>query len=129
MTTVRERLKTLSGLSGLHPARAHLLAITQGSGSGQTLFASMFSVQIEEPRLTLVQHQKIEAREAYRPSVNRLSASAEKYASIFTREATLNVLTETDALFIRQGSTESVVVRDLGQERFTVRQSDVIEIN
>ena len=28
-----------------------------------------------------------------------------------------------------QDAEESVVVRDLGQERFTVRQSDVLEIN
>ena len=28
-----------------------------------------------------------------------------------------------------QDSEESVVVRDLGQERFTVRQSDVLEMN
>lgn len=129
MTTARERMKALSGLSGSHSARAHFLAITQGTGTGQTIFASMFSVQIEEPRLFAVQRPKREAREDYRPAVSRLSADTEKALSIFTREATLNVLTETDELFIRQGSTESVVVRDLGQERFTVRQSDVLEIN
>ena len=129
MTTARERMKALSGLSGSHSARAHFLAITQGTGTGQTIFASMFSVQIEEPRLFAVQRPKREAREDYRPAVSRLSADTEKTVSIFTREATLNVLTEIDELFIRQGSTESVVVRDLGQERFTVRQSDVVEVN
>ena len=129
MTTARERMKALSGLSGSHSARAHFLAITQGTGTGQTIFASMFSVQIEEPRLFAVQRPKREAREDYRPAVSRLSADTEKAVSIFTSEATLNVLTEPDELFIRQGSTESVVVRDLGQERFTVRQSDVLEMN
>lgn len=129
MTTVRERLKALSGLSGSHPARAHLLAITQGSGSGQTIFASMFSVQIEEPRLFAVQRPKREARDDYRPAISRLSADTEKAVAVFTREASLSVRTESDELFIRQGTTDSVVVRDLGQERFTVRQSDVIDIN
>ena len=28
-----------------------------------------------------------------------------------------------------QDAEESVVVRDLGQERFTVRQGDVVEVN
>ena len=129
MTTARERMKALSGLSGSHSARAHFLAITQGTGTGQTIFASMFSVQIEEPRLFAVQRPKREAREDYRPAVSRLSADTEKAVSIFTREAALNVLTEIDELFIRQGSTESVVVRDIGQERFTVQQSDVLEMN
>ena len=129
MTTARERMKALSGLSGSHSARAHFLAITQGTGTGQTIFASMFSVQIEEPRLFAVQRPKREAREDYRPAVSRLSADTGKAVSIFTREVALNVLTEIDELFIRQGSTESVVVRDLGKERFTVQQSDVLEIN
>ena len=44
-------------------------------------------------------------------------------------EPALSVRTEIDELFIWQGSAESVVVRDLGHERFTVRQSDVLEMN
>ena len=126
--TTGQKLVELSGLAS-GSALAHLLAVTQGTGSGQTIFASMFSVQIEEPRLTLVQRPKREAGEDYRPAVSRLSADTEKAVSIFTREASLSVRTEPDELFIRQGSTNSVVVRDIGQERFTVRQSDVIEVN
>ena len=125
---VGEYLVSKSSLSS-GTALAHLLALQAGTGSGQTVFASMFSVQIEEPRLFAVQRPKREARDDYRPAVSRLSADTEKAVSIFTREATLNVLTEADELFIRQGTTESVVVRDLGQERFTVRQSDVVGID
>ena len=125
---VGEYLVSKSSLSS-GTALAHLLALQAGTGSGQTVFASMFSVQIEEPRLFAVQRPKREARDDYRPAVSRLSADTEKAVSIFTREATLNVLTEADELFIRQGSTDSVVVRDLGQERFTVRQSDVVGID
>ena len=128
MTTTGTYLLSHSSLSS-GTALAHLLALQAGTGTGQTIFASMFSVQIEEPRLFAVQRPKREAREDYRPAVSRLSADTEKAVSIFTREATLNVRTETDELFIRQASTESVVVRDLGQERFTVRQRDVMEIN
>ena len=124
---VGEYLVSKSSLSS-GTALDHLLALQAGTGTGQTIFASVFSVQIEEPRLFAVQRPKREAREDCRPAVSRLSSDTEKALSIFAREATLNVLTETDELFIRQGRTESVVVRDLGQERFTVRQSDVIEI-
>lgn len=108
-------------------ALAHLLAMQ--TGGVRTVFASMFSVQIEEPRLFAVQRPKREAGDDYRPAVSRLSADTEKAVSIFTREASLSVLTEPDELFVRQGATESVVVRDLGQERFTVRQSDVVGID
>ena len=128
MTTTGAYLLSKSSLAS-GTALAHLLALQTGAGPGQTVFASMFSVQIEEPLLFAVQRPKREAREDYRPAVSRLSADTEKSVSIFTREATLNVLTEPDELFILQGSTESVVVRDLGQERFTVRQSDVVWID
>ena len=127
--TAGQLLVSLSGLSGVS-AGAHLLAIQGGSGTGKTVFASLFSVRIDEPQLAMVQTPKTEAREDYRPAISRLSSGdTEKAVSIFTREASLSVLTEPDELFVRQGATESVVVRDLGQERFTVRQSDVIEFN
>ena len=109
-------------------ALQHLLAMQTG-GSGGTVFASMFAVQIDEPRLTLVQRPKREAGEDYRPAISRLSADTEKAIAIFTREAALSVRTEIDELFIWQGSTNTVVVRELGNEQLTVRQSDVLEMN
>lgn len=108
-------------------ALAHLLALQAGTGQG-TVFASMFSVHIEEPRLFAVQRPKREAGEDYRPAVSRLTAETEKAIAIFTREAALSVLTEIDELFIWQGSTDAVVVRDLGHERLTVQQSDVFDV-
>ena len=109
-------------------ALQHLLAMQTG-GSGGTVFASMFAVQIDEPRLTLVQRPKREAGEDYRPAISRLSADTEKAIATFTREAALSVRTEIDELFIWQGSTNTVVVRELGNEQLTVRQSDVLEMN
>ena len=129
MTTARERMKALSGLSGSHSARAHFLAITQGTGTGQTIFASMFSVQIEEPRLFAVQRQRYGIHEGSRPAASRLSESAPKAVSIFTGEASLMVKRQTPELFVRQESAKSIAVRDLGKERFTVRQSDVFEVH
>ena len=114
---------------GSGTALAHLLAMQTGSGTGKTIFAAQMTVCMEAPQVTLVQRAKREAGEDYRPAVNRLTADTEKAIAIFTREAALSVRTEVDELFIWQGSTDAVVVRDLGQERFTVRQSDVLEIN
>jgi len=88
----------------------------------------MFAVQIEEPRLFAVQRPKREASEDYRPAVSRLSADTEKAIAIFMREAALSVLTVAEELFVWQGSTEAVVVRDFGNEQFTVRDVAVIEM-
>lgn len=131
MTTAREHMKQLSGLIGAHSARDHFLAITQGTGTGvdRLIFASSMVVSIEESKIVATHRPKREVREDYRPAINRLSAGVKKSVSIFTREASLSVLTKPDELFIRQGKVESVVVRDLGKERFTVRQSDVLEMN
>lgn len=48
MTTARERMIELSGISG-HAARAHFLSITQSTGA--TVFASTFTVLIDDPVL------------------------------------------------------------------------------
>lgn len=108
-------------------ALAHLLAMQTGGGLG-TVFASMFSVRIDEPNLSLVQRAKREAAEDYRPAVSRLSADTEKAIAIFMREAALSVLTVAEELFVWQGSTEAVVVRDFGNEHFTVRDVAVVEM-
>ena len=128
MTTGAYLLSRSSLPSGT--ALAHLLAIQGGSGTGKTVFASLFSVRIDEPQLTMVQTPKTEAREDYRPAISRLSSGdTEKAVSIFTRTAALSVLTERDEWCIRQGGADSLIVQDFGHESFTVRQSDVIEIN
>ena len=130
MTTAAQRMLALSPLAGAHSARAHFLAITQGTGTDRIIFASQFSVGIEEPQIFAVQRPKRESRGDFRPAVSRLSGDEKrKDVSVFTREAALSVLTEIDDLVIQQGSTESVVVQDLGRESFTVRQSDVLEMN
>ena len=131
MTTARERMKALSGLSGSHSARAHFLAITQGTGTGQTIFASMFAVQIDEPRLTLVQRPKREAQESKRSVAPVVSGDRQGggNVSICVRQNALWVMSGRNELFIRQANSTSIVAKYFGQARLTVRQSDVIEIN
>ena len=57
MTTAREHMKVLSGLAGDHAARAHFLAITQGTGTGvdRIIFASQMTVSLEDYRVLVVQ--------------------------------------------------------------------------
>ena len=126
MTTFRDHVKVLSGLAGAQPLRTHLLAMQTGGGLG-TVFASMFSVQIDEPRLTLVQMPSVEARSDYTPPEVRQSGD-DKALFVLTRTGATNVLTTLDELTIRQANEQSVTVRDFGNEQFTVRDVAVNEM-
>ena len=108
-------------------ALAHLLAMQTGTGQG-TVFASMFAVRCDAPRLTLVQRAKREAGEVTERAPRQIDETGDKNTVVLTRQAAVSVLTETDELFIRQGSADAVVVRDLGHERLTVQQSDVFDV-
>ena len=128
MTTARERLKALSGLSGAHPARAHLLAITQGSGSGQTLFASRFSVQIETPQLFAVErHERAPLAVTKRASASLSEVG--KDLCVATRNESLAVRTGQEELFVTAAKLGSTFVHDLGNETFIVRKRDVLEFS
>ena len=105
-------------------ALAHLLALQTGGG---TVFASMFAVRIDEPRLTLVQMPSVEARSDYTPPEVRQSGD-DKALFVLTRTGATNVLTTLDELTIRQANEQSVTVRDFGNEQFTVRDVAVIEM-
>ena len=127
---VGEYLVSKSSLSS-GTALAHLLALEAGTGSGQTIFASMFSVQITEPRLFAIQRPKREAQESKRSVASVVSGDRQGggNVSILARPNTLWVMTGRDELFIHQTNSSSIVVTDFGQERLTVRQNDVIEFN
>ena len=126
MTTARERMIALSGLAGAHTAREHFLAIMQGTGQG-TVFASMFAVQIDEPRLTLVQIPTIESRSSYEPPEVRQSGD-DKDLFILTRTGAMSVLTTLDEIVIRQSSEQDYVVRTLDDDYFTVRDVGIAPV-
>lgn len=127
MTTARERMKALSGLTGSHSARAHLLAITQGTGTGQTIFASTFSVRIDEPTLSLVQRAKREA--ATEAEHSALREENERNLSVLTAVPRLSLLTAPECLTISTGKQGASFVVRLDEGRMTVRNSDVLEMN
>lgn len=127
MTTARERMIALSGLAGAHTAREHFLAIMQGTGQG-TVFASMFAVQIDEPRLTLVQRPKREAGESAERALSRVDERSNSDVTVLTRTTDLCVLTAQEWLTITTQRAASVFAqRDV--QSAAIHQSDVLGLN
>lgn len=87
------------------------------------------SAQTKTGELFIKLVPKREAQGELRPANGLLSGDEQrKDVSVFLRLTEAFVLTERDELFVCQAPGESVVVRDLGKERFTVRQSDILEM-
>ena len=107
-------------------ALAHLLALQTGTGQG-TVFASMFSVRIDEPRLSLVQRAKREVADCAARS--SLREETERDVSVRTSVARMNLLTMPENLTISENHAGSVVVVRLGDERIAVKQNDVLDLN
>lgn len=127
MTTFREHVKSLSGLAGSKTLREHLLAITQTGGAGRTVFASQFSVRIEEPRLFAVQRPKREVSAERVPVARSTSREEnERALSVLTTPARTSLLTAPECLIIHTGTQGAsfVVRRDGG--RMTVKQSEIV---
>lgn len=125
MTTGEYLLSKSTLTSGT--ALEHFLAMQTGGGTTGLVFAHRLSVAIEQPRLTLVQMPRVEARSDYTPPEARQSGD-DKGLFILTRNGSVSVLTMSDELTVRQSSEQSVTVRDLGNEQFTVRDVAVIEM-
>ena len=109
-------------------ALAHLLALQAGTGQG-TVFASMFAVRCDEPRLTLVQRAKREAGEVTERAPRQIDETGDdKDAVVLTRQAAMSVLTAPEWLTVTpQRETQVFIQRDV--QSAVVRQCDVLEIN
>lgn len=108
-------------------ALQHLLAMQTG-GSGGTVFASMFAVRCDEPRLTLVQRAKCEAGEVTERALRQIDETGDdKDAVVLTRQAAMSVLTVPEWLTVTpQRETQVFVQRDV--QSAVVHQSDVLEM-
>lgn len=126
MTTARERMIALSGLAGAHTAREHFLAIMQTGGGLGTAFASMFSVRIDEPTLSLVQRAKREAAESVERSA--LREENERSLSVLTVPARMSLFTADESLTVCAAKQGAAFVVKLDEGRLTVKQSDVLEM-
>lgn len=129
MTTTGEYLLSKSTLP-IGTALAHFLTMQTGGGTGQgTVFASMFAVRCDEPRLTLVQRAK---RGAGEPAALRwprqVDARDDTGLFVLTSDGAMSVLTALDELTVRKSDESSVFVRELDDESFTVRDAAVIDI-
>lgn len=108
-------------------ALSHFLAMQTGGGTTGLIFAHRLSVAIEEPRLTLVQIPKVEARASYEPPTVQQGGD-DKGVFVVTHLGAMRVLTALDELTVRQSGESSVFVRDLDDGSFTVRDVAVIEM-
>ena len=109
-------------------ALAHLLALQAGTGQG-TVFASMFAVRCDEPRLTLVQRAKREAGEVTERAPRQIDETGDgKGAVVLTRQAAMSVLTEPEWLTVTPLREKQVFIqRDV--QSAVVRQCDVLEMS
>ena len=108
-------------------ALQHLLAMQMG-GTGGTVFASMFSVRCDEPRLTLVPRAKREAGEVTERAPRQIDETGDKNTVVLTRQAAVSVQTAPEWLTVTPvRETQVFIQRDV--QRAVVRQSDVLEMN
>lgn len=108
----------LAALSGLPSGSAaqHLLAIQAGTGTGpgQTIFSSRFSVTTGEARFTAMRKAKRQAPKA--EPVQRTAPQPEVAKDAFARTHTdcVTVSTQVDAITVIQKTQSVVATRDLG---------------
>ena len=122
--TTGQKLVELSGLAS-GSALAHLLAMQTGTGPGQTIFASMFTLRCDEPRLTLVQRAKREAGESVERAMRQIDERSDGDVSVLTGTARMSVRTTAEWLTVTpQRETQVFIQRDV--QRAVVRQSDVL---
>ena len=108
-------------------AMAHLLALQTGGGG--TVFASMFALRCDEPRLTLVQRAKREAGDADERTPRKIDETDDdKNTVVLTRQAAISVLTAPEWLTITPVRETQVFVQR-GVQSAVVRQCDVLEMN
>lgn len=119
-----QKLVELSGLpSG--SALAHLLAITQGTGTGRTVFAARMAVCIEYPQVTLVQRsaecsvatKQAETETTQKDKPNRITA--------LSKPARVDVTTRQPALFVVQKDEARVFAQSARNEVFIRRKRSV----
>ena len=108
-------------------ALAHLLAMQTGTGQG-TVFASMFAVRCDAPRLTLVQRAKREAGEVTERAPRQIDETGDKNTVVLTRQAAMSVQTAPEWLTVTPvRETQVFVQRDV--QSAVVRQCDVLEMS
>ena len=103
----------------------HLAAIAAsvGTGTGETVFASMFSVQIEQPSLTISQRAKRTVQEAQVAAPKVRPSKTEKNVAVFSVVPSAVAFTAQDEITITQ-ATQAVVLKTQ-QPSATIKRKQV----
>lgn len=121
--TAGQKLVELSGLpSG--SALAHLLAITQGTGTGRTVFASQITVCMSAPSATVVQREYGITSTSTQPS---LTTEKDKPArcDIRSTPARIDVAVRPSEMYVVQRTIQSQFVQTRPKE-VTARRNRTI---
>ena len=109
-----QKLIELSGLSGVS-ALDHLLAITQGSGTGtaKTIFASQMVVCADEPTIVVTQRMAEHAVTTLHAATETTQQDKPNRITSVSRPARVDVVTRQAALFVTQKAHAATFVRTL----------------
>lgn len=109
-----QKLVELSGLSGVS-ALDHLLAITQGSGTGpaKTVFASQMVVRVDEPTIVVTQRMAEHAVTTLLAATEMTQQDKPNRITSVSRSARVDVVTRQAALFVAQKARATTFVRTL----------------
>lgn len=114
--TTGQKLVELSGLAS-GSALAHLLAITQGTGTGvdRIIFASQMTVSLENDQLTVVSSQHKDPVVSAKEATFEVSRKENKLYALFA-PASLSVNTARNAMYVISRPGRSVTIQTRPQE-------------
>ena len=103
----------------------HLAAIAAsvGTGTGETVFASMFSVQIEQPSLTISQRAKRQVQDAQVVSPPIRQSKSPKNVAVFSAVPSAVAFTAPDEITVLQRTESAVLITK--QPSATIKRKQV----
>lgn len=123
MPTLAERTKLLSGLYSGTLAQ-HLAAIVVGTGY---VFASRFSVSIEDPQITLIQRANKSSAQVVEDDQPVQSPGTKKNVFVRTSEARIVVQTAIDEVVITSRKDPSITTKTYPQHVAVSRKRSVAQ--
>ena len=125
--TTGQKLVELSGLAS-GSALAHLLAVTQGTGTGvdRLIFASSMVVSVEDDQLSVIQHPSELSVSATPTQMQTTQQDKPNRITARSSLSRIDVVTRPAALYIAQKTHASTFVRTL-PNTLTSRRKRVIQ--
>ena len=112
--TTGQKLVELSGLAS-GSALAHLLAVTQGTGTGvdRIIFASQMTVSLEDDQVSVIQYPSELSVSATCAQTEATQTDKPNRITAMTRPARVDVVTRQAAIYVAQKAHVSTFVRTL----------------